>query len=279
MAGVSAGKKRIGAKARKVARPRKKAPSRRAVKSKSFPRKKLSSPGKAGAKKSKQKLAGKTKKRRPVSVRARRPSTTVESGKMTSARRKQISFGVPTPPPEKPPPLLKDSRNTSAALALLEKGIKLIYQKEFKRARVEFKSIGENYPGEPEIIARALSYLQICDREEAAHRKPSVTQDQLYGLGVMEHNRGNYDGAISYFRQSLDRNKDADYVYYSLAASQALKNDVNAAVENLRKAIELNEDNRVYAKNDPDFDPLHAQKEFTDLVGLNPATLLESTQS
>jgi tetratricopeptide (TPR) repeat protein len=279
MAGVSAGKKRIGAKARKVARPRKKAPSKRAVKPKSFPRKKLSSPVKAGGKKSKQKLAGKAKKRRPVHVRARRPSTSVESGKMTSARRKQISFGVPTPPPEKPPPLLKDSRNTSAALALLEKGIKLIYQKEFKRARVEFKSIGETYPGEPEIIARALSYLQICDREEAAHRKPSVTQDQLYGLGVMEHNRGNYDGAISYFRQSLERNKDADYVYYSLAASQALKNDVNAAVENLRKAIELNEDNRVYAKNDPDFDPLHAQKEFTDLVGLNPAPPLESTQS
>jgi len=174
---------------------------------------------------------------------------------------------------------LKDSRNTSAALALLEKGIKLIYQKEFKRARVEFKSIGETYPGEPEIIARALSYLQICDREETAHRKPLVTQDQLYGLGVMEHNRGNYDGAISYFRQSLEKNKNADYVYYSLAASQALKNDVNAAVDSLRKAIELNEDNRVYAKNDPDFDPLHIQKDFTDLVGMNPALPLESTQS
>jgi tetratricopeptide (TPR) repeat protein len=95
----------------------------------------------------------------------------------------------------------------------------------------------------------------------------------------MEHNRGNYDGAISYFRQSLDKNKNADYVYYSLAASQALKNDVNAAVESLRKAIELNEDNRVYAKNDPDFDPLHTHKDFTDLVGLNPALPPETTQS
>ena len=82
-----------------------------------------------------------------------------------------------------------------------------------------------------------------------------------------------------HFRQSLEKNKNADYVYYSLAASQALKNDVNAAVDSLRRAIELNEDNRVYAKNDPDFDPLHAQKDFTDLVGMNPALPLESTQS
>ena len=277
MAGVSAGKKRVGAKPGKVARPKRKAASRPAAKSKSIPRNKPSSSGKAGGKKSKQRVAGSDRKKKPV--KAGKPSTSVESGKMTSAKRRPTSFGVPTPPPEKPPRLLKDSRNTSAALALLEKGIKLIYQKEFKRARVEFKSIGETYPGEPEIIARALSYLQICDREEAAHRKPLVTQDQLYGLGVMEHNRGNYDGAISYFRQSLEKNKNADYVYYSLAASQALKNDVNAAVDSLRKAIELNEDNRVYAKNDPDFDPLHIQKDFTDLVGMNPALPLESTQS
>src|SRR5439155_24349777 len=34
------------------------------------------------------------------------------------------------------------------------------------------------------------------------------------------------------------------------------------------KAIDLNEDNRVYAKNDPDFAPLHVEREFVDLVGL-----------
>jgi len=40
-----------------------------------------------------------------------------------------------------------------------------------------------------------------------------------------------------------------------------------AAIQNLRKAIELNEDNRVYAKNDPDFSSLYSLKEFIDLVG------------
>jgi len=95
-----------------------------------------------------------------------------------------------------------------------------------------------------------------------------VSNDQLYTLGVMEHNRGNYDGAISYFEQLLANHPNADYIYYSLAASKARKNEIAEAIQNLRKAIDLNEDNRVYAKNDPDFAPLHVEREFVDLVGL-----------
>ena len=190
---------------------------------------------------------------------------------MAAAPRKRSSpFAAPTPPPEKPPRLLSESKHTSAALALLEKGIRFIYQKEFKKARQEFEAIAAHHPGETEIIARARSYLQICDREETAQKRAPVTNDQLYTLGVMEHNRGNYDGAISYFQQSLEKHGSSDYVYYSLAAAQALKHHLPQAIQSLRKAIELNEDNRVYAKNDNDFSPLHSEREFIELVGLTP---------
>jgi tetratricopeptide (TPR) repeat protein len=164
--------------------------------------------------------------------------------------------------------LLRDTKSTAAALVALEKGIRLLYQKDVKKARTEFKQLLENHPGESEILARARSYLKICDREDAVHKKPAATADQLYTLGVMDHNRGNYDGAISYFRQSIERNPRSDYIYYSLAASLAMKRDSEEALRTLQKAIELNEDNRVYAKNDGDFASLHIKKEFVDLVGL-----------
>ena len=163
--------------------------------------------------------------------------------------------------------LLRETKATTAALSLLEKGIKLIYQKEFKKARNEFRSLIEDYGAEAEILARARSYLQICDREEPAHRKPAVGNDQLYTMGVMEHNRGDYEKAVSYFRQSLDKNPSSDHIFYSLAASFAMKGEIAEAIRNLQKAVELNEENRVYAKNDSDFAPLHGQKEFSDLVG------------
>jgi len=163
--------------------------------------------------------------------------------------------------------LLRETKATTAALSLLERGIKLIYHKEFRKARVELKSLFESYPAESEILARARTYLQICDREEAAHKKPVIANDQLYNLGVMEHNRGDYEKAVTYFRQSLEKNRNSDHIYYSLAASFAMKGEIAEALRNLQKAVELNEENRVYAKNDSDFTPLHGEKEFSNLVG------------
>jgi tetratricopeptide (TPR) repeat protein len=137
----------------------------------------------------------------------------------------------------------------------------------------------ETYPGEKEILAKARSYLQICDREEAALRKPAVTGDQLYMFGVVEHNRGNYESAISVFNQLLVKQPDADYLYYAIAATSALRGDVVQALVNLRQAIGLNESNRVYAKNDPDFISLHEQGEFADLVGVVLQAKSEAGQS
>jgi tetratricopeptide (TPR) repeat protein len=167
--------------------------------------------------------------------------------------------------------LLRESKTTTAALSLLEKAIKLIYDREFKKARVELKTILDTCPGETEILARVRTYIRICEREEAAHKRPAVTNDQLYTLGVMAHNRGDYDAAASYFKQAFEKHKNADYVYYSLAASMAMKGEFAEATTNLRKAIELNEENRVYAKNDADFSSLHADKDFADLVGISLA--------
>jgi tetratricopeptide (TPR) repeat protein len=176
---------------------------------------------------------------------------------------------------ETPSRLLRESKNTSAALAFLEKGIRLIHQKEFKKARAELKNLVETYPSETEILARARSYIRICDREEAAHKRPPVTNDQLYTLGVMAHNRGDYENAISFFRQSLEKHRDSDYIYYSLSASSAMKGDGREAITSLRKAVELNDENRIYAKNDSDFSSLHAQKEFAELVGITMPPTVE----
>jgi len=172
------------------------------------------------------------------------------------------------------PRLLHPTKTTPAALALLEKGIELIFRKEFKKARLELKGLLEDYPGELDILARARSYIQICEREEAGQKKQSITTDQLYTLGVLEHNRANYDTAISYFLQSLENHPNADYIYYSVAASLAMKGDLARSLENLRKAVELNEASRVYAKNDADFSALQTKKEFAELVGIStvPAT-------
>jgi hypothetical protein len=62
-----------------------------------------------------------------------------------------------------------------------------------------------------------------------------------------------------------------------MAASFAMKGDSEEAVESLGKAIELNEDNRIYAKNDSDFKLLHNHQVFADLIGLHQIPAEESS--
>jgi tetratricopeptide (TPR) repeat protein len=238
--------------------------------------------------KAKPKKVAKPQKSKPLKIKALkgnlRSGNQTATGKNTSSAKKQIIHKesmtmeaesgkaalrtATSSALDAAPRLLRHTKTTSAALALLEKGIELIFQKEFKKARTELKTLVETYPGELDILARARSYIQICDREEAAQKKQIISTDQLYALGVMEHNKGNYDTAITYFLQSLEKHPGADYIYYSVAASQALKGNISESLENLRKAVELNEDSRIYAKNDGDFSALQAKKEFAELVGI-----------
>ncbi|MBN1571538.1 MAG: tetratricopeptide repeat protein [Acidobacteria bacterium] len=212
-------------------------------------------------------------KKENVRATHRRPK---EKMKMEAEYRKPAIKSDAASTVDAPARLLRQTKNTTAALAMLGKGVELIYKKDFKKARAELKALLDAYPGELDILARARSYIQICDREEANLKKQPVTSDQLYALGVMEHNKANYDAAISYFQQSLEKHHNADYIYYSLAASQAMKGDLAQSLENLRKAVELNEDSRIYAKNDADFAALQSRKEFAELVGLNQPLVAES---
>lgn len=275
MSGALAHKKTSGEKPQQSAvRPAKKPGGRPKLKSESSYRKKLSSPSGA-PKKAKRKILMKTDKRGAGHTS---PPVSEEAKSMEAESRKAIVTSRISSTPETHPRLLRDSKATAAALGLLERGIKLIYQKDFRKARAELKSLIETHPEEAEIVARARTYIQICDREEVAHKKPAITNDQLYTLGVMEHNRGNYDEAISYFQQSLEKHSKADYILYSIAASLAMRGSTLEAIQNLRKAIALSEDNRIYAKNDADFASLQRHKEFADLVGMSPATNHESRQ-
>jgi tetratricopeptide (TPR) repeat protein len=199
-----------------------------------------------------------------------------ESMKMGAESGKSIPKTGSAPPVNIPARLLHQTKTTSAALALLGKGVELIFQKDFKKAKNELRSLLQMYPGELDIVARARSYIQICEREGANLKKPAASADQLYALGIMEHNKANYDAAISYFLQSLAKHPGADYIYYSIAASQAKKGDIAKAIENLHKAVELNEDSRIYAKNDTDFSALQTESEFAELIGISQPLPAES---
>jgi tetratricopeptide (TPR) repeat protein len=269
MARALAQKKTVKQKAGKIARPEKRSGPKTASK---MAHRNSSSKGKMSAGKNNHNGTIKAKK---GTVRPAHPHHKENMHMEAESRKPALKAGAASNI-DTSARLLRQTKTTTAALALLGKGVELIFQKDFKKARAELKSLLESYPGELDILARARSYLQICDREEANLKKQPISPDQLYTLGVMEHNKANYDAAISYFLQSLEKHPNADYIYYSVAASHAMKGDLAQSIENLRKAVELNEDSRIYAKNDADFAALQSNKEFAELVGLSQPLAAES---
>lgn len=256
----------MGQKAKKTSSVKDRARSAKIIK-----KKPATAKGGAGRKAllSKKKVAatGTAKKNAPKSGKGLRKKAVVPEAK---PKKSPSATKANTAAPDSPPPgLLRKTKSSEAALKHLEKAIELIYRKDFRKARSELKTLLHSFSQETEILARARSYILICDREESAQRKTETTAEQLYALGVMEHNNANYDQAVDYYLQSMKSNPDLDYIYYSMAASQAMKGDLGESLKNLRKAIELNRDSRIYARNDHDFDVLQENREFAELMGIS----------
>ena len=78
---------------------------------------------------------------------------------------------------------------------------------------------------------------------------------------------GRYGEAADRGRELIEANPDYPVPLYNLACVEALSGRTADALEHLRRAIELSEEFRSYAKDDSDFDPIRDDQAFKELVG------------
>jgi len=218
----------------------------------------------ASAKRNKAALAKKPSgKKQPAALAsARRRPTKAPSRKALLARRTAL---VPKPlpaPPKKPP-----SPGTLAAVRAFEQALRLFNRHDFGPARSAFLTLLAKFADQAEIVARARTYLAICEQRLA--RSPAVPRnsDALYNQGVFQLNRGNTADAIDLFEKALKVEPRADHVFYSLAAAHARLNDTAKAMDSLRRAIGLRPIHRSHARRDLDFVGLRTNEDFQQLTG------------
>jgi tetratricopeptide (TPR) repeat protein len=150
------------------------------------------------------------------------------------------------------------------ALERFTSALELMNQGQFNRAKGLFERLVEN-PSR-EIGERSKVYLNICTQRSA---KPAVqlkTVDDIYDYAVSLANEGFPEQAEEHLRKALKLSPKADFLYYALAATFALRNDVEGTLEYLDKAIQLDQRNRYQAQNDPDFENLLEDPRFTELI-------------
>lgn len=160
---------------------------------------------------------------------------------------------------------MREQKPVAAAIKKFEGGVTKLFDGKLEQAAKIFQGIIDDPPNHLGLVMRARQYLAATEVDGTA--EPTLkTADDLYHYGVVLMNDGNLDEAVATFEKAADKAPKDDRISYVRAVALALSDDGDKALEMLAAAIKLNDVNRVYARNDPDFASLAANADFRALI-------------
>lgn len=161
---------------------------------------------------------------------------------------------------------LRSDDRTEAALAKFEEGLKKYHDGSLGKALDAFNKVVESTTPDPVIVARARQYIGVIERRGRSSSFKPQDADEYFLHGVVQLNGGDPAAALEAFAQALDMAPGDDRILYCQAAAHAQKGAIDDAIEALREAIDINDSNRIYAVNDPDFVPLRVHGDFRSIT-------------
>ncbi|HJZ64738.1 MAG TPA: tetratricopeptide repeat protein [Candidatus Acidoferrum sp.] len=176
-------------------------------------------------------------------------------------KRKELSA---PPPVQRGGVELVDPR-VQAQMKTYDEALVLFHQQKYGKAKQELERVLEG-PSK-ELADRARMHIKIAEqRMKPATEQNPKTAEEHYQRGVAMMNLGRWDEA----RESLDKARKlapkADHIVYAVAALDCLTGEADAALANLKIAIDLRAANRYHARNDEDFAFLQEDPRFTELL-------------
>ena len=152
------------------------------------------------------------------------------------------------------------------ALKIYETGVTALQKRKFAVAAKALTELVSDYPEERELQERARLYLTVCHRElNPTVSEPTSLDERVYAATVAL-NSGAVSVAVEHL-SAVANEKPADAnVQYMLAVAHALSHDTSLSVAHLERAIALNPDNRLLARQEPDFENIHEDDRFQDLT-------------
>ena len=94
-------------------------------------------------------------------------------------------------------------------------------------------NLGNGYTLKSDFDKAIINYKKADELDPLSPLAP-------YSLGVIEENKGNLKTAVSYYEQSVSRDKTFENGYFNLAAAYANLKDWKNANKNILKVLELN---------------------------------------
>ena len=210
-------------------------------------------------------MRGMAKQRRAKGKRAQSRSTKTarRPARAAAASDLRAATGVPSERQQEPAPPAPPRKPTFyEAIALYETGVRALQKHDFDGAATSFRAVVQRYPEERELLERARLYLRVCERETAQRPAgPQSAQERVYAA-TMALNAGDSETALSHLQRAIAQDPNSDHAHYILAVALSGGARKDDAVKHLRRAVELNPENRSLALQDEDLEALRDHEEF-----------------
>jgi tetratricopeptide (TPR) repeat protein len=168
------------------------------------------------------------------------------------------------PQAQKLPEKVVDPR-VQQQLKIYEEAARYFHQQKFHKAQQAFQRVLDG-PSK-ELADRAQVHIRVCQQRisRPPEASPRTAEDQYY-RGIAMMNLGRWDEAREHLEKARKMAPKADFIHYAMAALECLVGEADAALANLKLAIQLRPENRYHARNDEDFASLLEDPRFTELL-------------
>jgi tetratricopeptide (TPR) repeat protein len=204
-----------------------------------------------------------TEKKKPATPTAKTPPP-VRAKSASKSRDGAASAG--SAPADPVPERRWEAADYQRAIKSYSACLELVQRKGWQQASRSLADFIAEFAAERELAERARMYLRVCAQHLDAHDMTPKDFDEACYLAVVLANQGEYARALKALDMALAERPGSDRAHYLRASTLTLHGDRPAALAALRRAIELEDRNRVCASQDPDFRVLHDDEEFITLT-------------
>jgi tetratricopeptide (TPR) repeat protein len=151
-------------------------------------------------------------------------------------------------------------------VALFQQAMEALQRKRYGLAADRFRSLLKQFPAERALRDRTRVYLDLAERE--LNRQPANprTLEERVTAATAALNNEQYADAERLVRSVLAEDARHDLALYLMAAIEARRDEVEAALSYLGRAIAISPEVRAQARHDADFERLRNSEAFQTLV-------------
>ena len=199
-------------------------------------------------------------------VARKAPAKKAAGRRVTKPARGKITKKIVQPSEETAARSRQEAEEYQRALTVYGTCLELLQKRDWEGASRALANFVSHHGRESELAQRARTYLRVCAQHlDSKSVQPKDFNDRCY-TAVILANKGEYKEALTMLDEALQERPRSSQAHYLKASTLALKGERRGALDALKTAIEMEDRNRIYAANNPDFAGLRDDEEFITLT-------------